>query len=201
MAWALTIGCGLAVVALLVCEATGRGRGPAKITASACFVAVPLAGGADLASTYTLLIVAGLICGALGDVALLGDSRRALLRGLLLFLFGHLAYVAAFAPTADLALAPIAVGGVFVLVGAVLVAPRAGKLAVPVRLYSAVIGAMVATAVGQPGGWLIPVGAVLFALSDLAVARQRFVKKALINRALGLPAYYAGQLLIAWSAL
>ena len=36
---------------------------------------------------------------------------------------------------------------------------------------------------------------------DLFVARQRFVAEAFINRLIGLPLYYAGQLLIAWSTL
>jgi hypothetical protein len=40
-------------------------------------------------------------------------------------------------------------------------------------------------------------GAALFYLSDLAVARRRFVRGGFLDRALGLPAYYAGQILIA----
>ena len=40
-------------------------------------------------------------------------------------------------------------------------------------------------------------GAILFYLSDLAVARHRFIHKSFINRALGLPTYYLGQLLLA----
>lgn len=42
-------------------------------------------------------------------------------------------------------------------------------------------------------------GAVLFYLSDLAVARDRFVKSSFLNRALGLPTYYLGQLLLAFT--
>jgi hypothetical protein len=40
-------------------------------------------------------------------------------------------------------------------------------------------------------------GAILFYLSDLAVARHRFVKAEFLNRGIGLPLYYAGQVLIA----
>jgi uncharacterized membrane protein YhhN len=43
------------------------------------------------------------------------------------------------------------------------------------------------------------VGAVLFAASDLFVARERFVKSTAINTSVGLPLYYAAQLLIASS--
>jgi hypothetical protein len=44
-------------------------------------------------------------------------------------------------------------------------------------------------------------GAVLFFVSDLFVARNRFVAPGLANRLLGLPAYYGGQVLIAWGAI
>jgi hypothetical protein len=37
-------------------------------------------------------------------------------------------------------------------------------------------------------------------LSDLSVARDRFVKPAFVNRLWGLPLYYASTVLIAWSA-
>ena len=44
-------------------------------------------------------------------------------------------------------------------------------------------------------------GAALFLVSDLAVARDQFVQRAFVNRLWGLPAYYAGQLLIAWTLI
>lgn len=201
-AWIATAACAAAVLALLVCEAKeSRWRIAAKLAASACFVALPFAGGADLGSSYARLVVFGLVFGALGDAALLGEGRRALLVGLVLFLVGHLAYVAAFWPGAALGLGPLVVAAAFALIGVAGVAPRAGGLKVPVAAYSLVIAVMVATALGQDGGWLAPLGAVLFAASDLAVARQRFVKRSLANRLFGLPTYYAGQLLIAWSAV
>jgi uncharacterized membrane protein YhhN len=61
-----------------------------------------------------------------------------------------------------------------------------------------VIGAFAATR-AEVAPVKLAVGAALFFASDLAVARNRFVAKAFVNRAWGLPAYYAGQLLIAWS--
>ena len=42
-------------------------------------------------------------------------------------------------------------------------------------------------------------GAVLFAVSDISVARDQFVRPAFINRLWGLPLYYAAQLLLAGS--
>ena len=43
-------------------------------------------------------------------------------------------------------------------------------------------------------------GAVLFYLSDIMVARDRFVAPGFANRLVGLPLYFGGQLLLAWSA-
>ncbi|OQY43225.1 MAG: hypothetical protein B6240_12915 [Desulfobacteraceae bacterium 4572_87] len=42
-------------------------------------------------------------------------------------------------------------------------------------------------------------GALSFYISDLFVARDRFVKKKPINRILGLPLYFGGQFLLAFS--
>ena len=71
-----------------------------------------------------------------------------------------------------------------------------------VTLYASVLSIMLAAAGGtwvEAPDWRIGTGALLFYLSDLAVARQRFVTRALANKLLGLPAYYAGQVLLAFS--
>ena len=47
------------------------------------------------------------------------------------------------------------------------------------------------------GPWQVAVGALAFTASDVAVARDRFVKNGFQNRAWGLPLYYGAQLLIA----
>jgi uncharacterized membrane protein YhhN len=185
----------------------------AKLTASAAFVVlgVPAAGTTEFGSW----IFAGLICGAVGDAALLGHGSRAFLAGLGAFLAGHVLYViavAAVVPPADWlrlaglpAIAPIAVG----LAALALLWPRLGEMKGPVIVYVGAICAMVigalaiyrGDALGEPRGGVFAVGASLFFVSDLAVARDRFGKRAFANRAWGLPAYYAGQLLIAWSAV
>jgi uncharacterized membrane protein YhhN len=59
---------------------------------------------------------------------------------------------------------------------------------------------MVATALAATGGTgdvRIGAGAVAFYLSDLAVARERFVVSSRWNPTWGLPLYYGGQLLLA----
>ena len=61
---------------------------------------------------------------------------------------------------------------------------------------------MVALAVGTVaahGHPTILVGAVMFYLSDLSVARERFVRSGFVNRIWGLPAYYVAQLILAWT--
>lgn len=42
-------------------------------------------------------------------------------------------------------------------------------------------------------------GALLFAASDLSVARDRFVRQAYVNRLWGWLTYFAAQLVLAWS--
>jgi hypothetical protein len=43
------------------------------------------------------------------------------------------------------------------------------------------------------------VGALGFYVSDVFVARQRFLKSEIVNRLIGLPLYYGGQFLLAFS--
>jgi 2-hydroxychromene-2-carboxylate isomerase len=73
-----------------------RGRFRWKPMASAAFVAVPLAGAASPTGSISALamwIIVGLALGAVGDVALMFESERGFLGGLVAFLLGHLAYV------------------------------------------------------------------------------------------------------------
>ena len=175
-----------------------------KTLASLAFIAVGLLavrGHALTTSSPATWIVVGLVLGAVGDVALLGKSDRAFLVGLGAFLLGHLAYVVAIAqvvpPSAwigPLALAPLVVGGVALA----WLWPHLGPMKAPVILYVVTIVSMVAGALAVRHA-VLTTGAVLFFLSDLAVARDKFIAAGFTNRAWGLPCYYAGQLLIAWS--
>jgi uncharacterized membrane protein YhhN len=73
----------------------------------------------------------------------------------------------------------------------------------PVIAYMVVISAMVALSIGTVallGNALIVVGAVAFYLSDISVARERFVASTWTNRAWGLPLYFGAQLVLAWCA-
>lgn len=194
------------VVLLIVAEALGSqpAKWATKPLASAGFVLAAIAAGAA-STTWGRLVLAGLVLGWLGDVLLIQKgASRAFLAGLGSFLLGHLAYAIAFLERG--------VSLDWLLVGLALMAGPAlaswawlrgrvpADMSVPVRAYVSVISAMVACAIGTFGhqpNTLLLVGAIAFAISDLAVARERFVAPGLSNQLWGLPLYYGGQLLLA----
>ena len=178
-----------------------RERWMAKPAASAVFVAFGLL-RADFHSAFDLWMVTGLVLGMAGDVLLI--DRRTFRWGLLTFLAGHAAYIVAF----DRA-QPWSTWSLVVLVPLVIAAtaatrwlwPHAASMRGAVSAYILVISVMawggIALSLSEALPPAVAVGATLFFLSDLAVARHRFVKASFFNRAFGLPAYYAGQMLLA----
>ena len=198
----------VSLVALLVAEFRGSqiGRWIAKPLASTGFVAAAMAGGA-LDTQYGRWVVGGLVLGWLGDVLLIPKQKTAFLLGLGSFLLGHLAFALAFAMRG---VDPLLLGAaMLVLLGPAFAALRwlaphvSESMAVPVRAYVAVITLMVATAAGtlrSEGGGVVFLGALFFFLSDLAVARERFIESTPYNKLWGLPLYYVAQLLIAATA-
>lgn len=174
-----------------------------KPLAAVCFVTAGWLAGA-LESPWGTVLFAGLLLAACGDVLLIPKSKRAFLAGLVSFLLGHLAYAIAFAMRGlDL---PWTLGTGLALTLAALPVlrwlwPHVGpSMRGPVAAYVVVITAMVALAAGTVaahGDARILLGAVGFYLSDLAVARNRFVAPSFVNRAWGLPLYFGAQLLLA----
>lgn len=146
-----------------------------------------------------------------GDILLALGSRTTFLCGLVSFLLGHVIYAAAFFVVGRVG-PPMAVGTILLTVSAVSVwrwlEPHLGNMRTPVMAYMVVISIMVCGAFGVIDDPTIPVhvrgsifaGAILFYISDLFVARQRFVIDAHVNRAVGLPLYYVAQFLLAFSA-
>ena len=196
-------------VALLV-WADVRGsqvRRVAKPLASACFIAAGLAAGAT-DSTYGTWVLIALILSAIGDVALLGGSSIAFLAGLGSFLLGHVGYTIAFG-VRGLDASWTLVAAIALVVPAVPVIrwlwPHVPtEMKVPVSAYIAVISLMVAASFGTVG-WdvdiRIVIAALAFYISDLAVARDRFVAPGPQNRVWGLPLYYGAQFLFAWTVV
>jgi uncharacterized membrane protein YhhN len=200
--------CGTAVVCLLAAEwaDVAIARIAAKMAAASSFVALALARNA-LDSEYGLVVLAGLVLCWIGDACLLPAGRsRAFLAGIAAFLLGHVAYAVAFARL-GLDGPGLAVGVALVAVFAVVTLrwlwPHLpADFRWPVVAYLVVISAMVATAIGSARAgapWTLAAGAVVFAFSDLFVARDRFVREGFLNAAIGLPAYFGAQLLIAAS--
>ncbi|RLB39420.1 MAG: lysoplasmalogenase [Deltaproteobacteria bacterium] len=181
-------------------------RAAAKPFASLGFIVAAIGFGA-LESHYGNIVLVGLILGAIGDVCLLGQAKQYFIAGLVSFLLGHVAYVVAFSslpisvPPALMAAAAMAA---IMAMMARWVFPHAPDMRVPIGIYMLVIAAMCVVAVGAGAAgapWMIPVGAVMFTASDIAVVRDRFVAPGFVNRLWGLPLYYAAQLIIAWSIM
>lgn len=161
--------------------------------------------------TYTVGVLVGLVLSFGGDVALMFQTnRKAFMIGLVLFLLAHVAYAVTFTLLgglqaivwlAALALAALGVGIYRVFRSGL------GTMKVPVIVYITVISVMVNQAVatfnsgafsaGQP--WMVTAGAVLFYISDVILAANRFWKPFQYNR-ISLAFYYAGQCLIALAA-
>jgi len=139
-------------------------------------------------------------------VLLIPKSKASFLAGLVAFLLGHVAYAIGFV-VLGVDLGWVAWTAPWLVVSAALVLawlnPRVEvPMQKPVLAYVIVISVMVALAVGasrHTGRWILTVFAVMFYVSDLTVARERFVQKDFLNRAVGLPLYFYAQLLLATS--
>jgi uncharacterized membrane protein YhhN len=177
-----------------------------KALASVGFVVVALQSG--VSGQFDWLVLAGLVCGLIGDVLLARRDPTAFLMGMAAFAVGHVLYILAFTGLGGKDTFPPSGAVVVIMASGVVLAwlwPYLGKMGLPVTGYMVIIGAMMVAALGtitvagSSKSWLIPLGAFLFWISDLFVARNAFVGRAFINQALGLPLYYAGQFLIAFA--
>lgn len=190
-----------AVAALVAAELGGRRVRAvvAKTVASAGFVLLALL-GSRLSVPYDRWILLALAVCLAGDVLL--AFPRAFPAGLACFLAGHLGYIVAFSKLLPPRAWPALVAAVLVIPGVAAAAwlwPYLGRLRVAVLAYITVITAMAwgAIAVAGRAGWMTCAAGLLFYVSDLAVARDRFVVRRFASRAWGLPAYYFAQVLFA----
>jgi len=176
-----------------------------KASASLGFIGTALAAGA-MDSVWGRLALGGLVLSAAGDVVLSLRGRRAFLSGMACFAAAYMTYsiafvfsgvrVAALGATAPAVAATAA--GVWIWLRTRLPEP----LRIPVGAYVGIVAVMLA--VGTAAGithrsWMLFCGVILVAGSDIAVGRERFDDAGFENKLLGLPAYYAGQTLIALS--
>jgi uncharacterized membrane protein YhhN len=189
------------VVVLIVADKRGARSiaGMAKVIASLSFLAFALARDVFASAPGSIFFV-GLVLSFVGDVALLSKEKRPFLVGLSAFLLAHVAYSIAIASREiDMRMLPYS-ATMLTVVGAVVLRwlwPHVkSSMRAPVVLYVVAICVMVALAGALlgPQASTVANGAILFLISDVFVARERFVKPGGINRVVGLPLYYAGQI-------
>lgn len=155
---------------------------------SALFIATALL-QPHSADPYFYLILAGLVLCFAGDICLIFFfNRKVFTAGLAFFLTGHILYVLAFFITAGfttgawISLAVMSVISFFVFTR---LRPHLGSMVGPVIAYITIISVMVVAAssltarqdFSLQARTLVMAGSILFYVSDLFVARHRFVAK------------------------
>ena len=186
-----------------------------KGLASLCFVTVGLlaSGGGHTAR----LIIIGLVLGCIADVLLnlrwvfKEKGQLVFLVGILVFLSGHVAYLAAVLPMAKNWVAPVAVG---VVLTALLMKWIFTKITVKksFKIFGIFyIGAIMilncvafSNLVTDPGAFtgIFAAGALLFLISDIVLILNTFGSKSRFSlRVTNIGLYYLGQILIALSLL
>jgi len=160
--------------------------------------------------TYYHYLLIGLIFCLMGDVCLALPQKKAFMGGLAAFLVGHVFYIFSF-----LSLIQISrwiSTGLFIIFGMSAfiffwLRPYLRSMLIPVLLYILVITIMASGAWAvfwessfqTSGRAFILAGSLCFYFSDLFVARDKFIKEEYRNRLFGLPLYYGGQFLLAFS--
>jgi uncharacterized membrane protein YhhN len=201
--------CGVAVLVLMGAERQGwpRIRALSKMVAAVSFLAYAVGLGALSLGLGGQALVAGLVLSVVGDACLLSSDKRVFTLGIGAFLWAHVAYIGLFLALGVsgvwTAVGGVAVGLLAMAVGRIL-SPFVGSLRPAVFAYIAVISVMVAVAIGMgaaeygPGRDGLLLSAIAFFISDLCVARQRFVVAEWVNKAFGLPLYFGAQLGFVW---
>lgn len=186
-----------------------RGILPVKTAISLLFVVAALIQPRPVPSYFAWLLPGLIFCLA-GDVFLALPQKKMFFLGLLAFLVGHVFYGVCFFhqvhPTLLILFGALPITALSLWIFFRL-KPHLADMTVPVLVYIIVITIMVCGAfslllesgLAFTGRMLAFCGAVCFYISDLFVARDRFVNKAAINRILGLPLYFGGQFLLAFS--
>lgn len=182
-------------------------RAISKLAASTAFVVLAVVNDAAN-SSYGRLILVALVLSWIGDALLLSLRSSFLLGGIAAFLLAHVFFAVAFtSQTIDtkwLAFALVILGcaGLLILRWLWKYLEPFYKIAVPVYLAAITIMTSLAVAASfASASPLFAVAALAFAASDVSVARDRFIGKNIVNKAWGLPLYFAAQLLFAMSVL
>lgn len=186
-----------------------------KGMASLCFVLVGVMAGNG--GQLAKLIVTGLLLGCVADVLLNlrwvfpKKGQLIFLVGILVFLGGHVVYLAAVLPMADNWAVCVVVGVVLTAllmkwIFSKITAKKAFKIfgvfyLGAIMLLNCVAVSNLMTAPSAFTG-LFAAGALLFLISDIVLILNTFGQKSKFSlRVTNLSLYYIGQLLIAWSML
>lgn len=163
------------------------------------------------------LFAVGLACSLLGDVLLILPRER-FVAGLVAFLAAHLAYIVAFnslgtawtTTTAAIAVALLVLTAAFLRhLRPALLAKGRGGLLPALAVYSLILGLMLwsAWSLPQNPAWsnqasvMIAVGGLLFYLSDLGLAQNKFVRPTPGGRVVTMAAYHLAQFALSWGVL
>ena len=162
-----------------------------KIAASTSFL---LLGALGLGpANYGKLVVVALAFSWVGDVLLVSRTKTALIGGIGAFLIAHLAYTAAFSTM------PLNAWSFVAVLLILWLWPHLDEhYRVAVAVYTIAIVLMVSFAAATLSP-LIAVAACMFAVSDISVARDRFIDHSVSNKIWGIPLYYLAQVLFAVS--
>jgi uncharacterized membrane protein YhhN len=158
--------------------------------------------------TYSIGILVGLLFSFGGDLALLfQEKRKPFMIGLVFFLIAHIIYAATFSLLGRFTIWDILSAGILFAAGLAfykLIERNLGAMKIPVIAYILIISLMVNRAfstfaspsLSSAQAWMISIGAVLFYISDIILAANRFWRPWQYNR-VSLAFYFSGQLLIA----
>jgi uncharacterized membrane protein YhhN len=180
-----------------------------KFILSLLFMTTALLQPHPVLAYYHYLLV-GLIFCLIGDVCLALPQGKGFMAGLVAFLVGHVFYIFSFLSLIQIfhwfsiGLFIFAGMSVFIFLW---LRPHLRSMLIPVLLYILVITVMASGAwtvfwkssFRISGRMLLFAGSICFYFSDLFVARNKFIKEKYQNRLLGLPLYYTGQFLLAFS--
>jgi uncharacterized membrane protein YhhN len=168
---------------------------------------IALALPAPISDSYRWLVVLGLLLSLAGDVFLMLPNDRYFLFGLASFLVAHLFFIGAyrtrggFGFTWWLALLYLAYAAALVYV----LWPSIAGVRIPVMVYASVLMVMGWQAAEMWLRWsdlsalFAMLGAILFLLSDSALALNKFRAPIRQSSVIVMSTYWAAQLLIAWS--
>jgi len=196
--------------AVLTIAADNRGKWRlgyvARPLAMLSIVAIAWSAKGAFAPPYKTFILAGLGCSLVGDIFMMLRKKR-FIEGLASFLVAQLFYIAAFKSGIIFSLSSLTFISfvIFAMLVSRLFFPYLGSLKFPVVVYVFVIVTMAGLAaerfiqIGGTKTLFAFAGAILFVVSDLVLAVNRFVKPFRLAQLCILSTYFLAQWLIAMS--